>query len=102
MTMLNADHQQLKDAIFKQCKDFGDEYWLARDRDAAFPESFYRSMADAGWLGIAMPVEYGGSGLGITEAALIMQAIAGSGAGMSGRRRSTSTSSAWIRRGVRH
>ena len=84
MTLLNADHQQLRDAIFKQCKDFGDDYWLARDRDAAFPADFYHSMADAGWLGIAMPNAYGGSGLGITEAALIMQAIAESGAGMSG------------------
>ena len=84
MTLLNADHQQLRDAIFKQCKDFGDDYWLARDRDAAFPADFYHSMADAGWLGIAMPGAYGGSGLGITEAALIMQAIAESGAGMSG------------------
>ncbi len=84
MNLLNADHQQLRDAILRQCKDFGDEYWLARDRDATFPESFYRSMADAGWLGIAMPAEYGGSGLGITEAAVIMQAIAESGAGMSG------------------
>jgi acyl-CoA dehydrogenase len=82
--LLNADRQQLRDAMLKQCQDFGDEYWLARDRDATFPESFYRSMAAAGWLGIAMPVEYGGSGLGITEAAVIMQAIAESGAGMSG------------------
>ncbi len=70
--------------MLKQCVEFGDEYWLARDRDAQFPEAFYRSMADAGWLGIAMPVECGGSGLGITEAAVIMQAVAESGAGMSG------------------
>jgi acyl-CoA dehydrogenase len=83
-SFLNADRQQFRDAILKQCQDFGDEYWLARDRDAAFPEDFYRSMAAAGWLGIAMPVEYGGSGLGITDAAVVMQAIAESGAAMSG------------------
>lgn len=82
--MLNEDHQQLRDAMLKQCGSFGDEYWLAREHDAQFPEDFYRAMADAGWLGIAMPAQYGGSGLGITEAALIMQAIAESGAGMSG------------------
>jgi acyl-CoA dehydrogenase len=82
--LLNADHQQLRDSMLRQCSDFGDEYWLARDHDSRFPEEFYRTMADAGWLGIAMPVEFGGSGLGITEAAVIMQAIAESGAGMSG------------------
>lgn len=70
--------------MLKQCSDFGDEYWLARENDGKFPERFYRTMADADWLGIAMPTEYGGAGLGITEAAVIMQAIAESGAGMSG------------------
>lgn len=82
--MLNGEQQELRDAVLKQCSEFGSDYWLARDRDAAFPEAFYRVMADAGWLGIAMPVEYGGSGLGITEAAVLMQAVAESGAGMSG------------------
>lgn len=84
MIVLSADHQQLRDAILRQCREFDDEYWLARDRDAAFPEEFYRSMVSAGWLGVAMPAEFGGSGLGITEAAVIMQAVAESGAGMSG------------------
>jgi acyl-CoA dehydrogenase len=82
--MLNAERQELREAILKQCGEFGDDYWLARDRDATFPEDFYRVMADAGWLGIAMPVEFGGTGLGITDAAVIMQAVAESGAGMSG------------------
>src|SRR5690606_31432156 len=70
--------------MLRQCQEFGEDYWLACERDARFPEEFYRTMAEAGWLGIAMPEEYGGSGLGVTEAALIMQAIAESGAGMSG------------------
>ena len=82
--MLKDELQELRDTMLKQCRDFGDDYWLARDRDAVFPEEFYRAMASAGWLGIAMPVAYGGAGLGITEAAVIMQAIAESGAGMSG------------------
>ena len=54
------------------------------DREGGFPEDFYFAMAKAGWLGIAMPTEYGGSGLGISEAALMMEAVSGSGAGLSG------------------
>jgi acyl-CoA dehydrogenase len=81
---LTADQQNIREAILKHCTRFPDEYWLERDRDAAFPEEFFRSMIEAGWLGIAMPAEFGGSGLGITEAAVMMQAIAESGAGMGG------------------
>jgi len=81
---LTADQQNIRDAILKHCSRFPDEYWLARDREGVFPQEFYNSMVESGWLGIAMPSEYGGSGLGITEAALMMQAIAESGAGMSG------------------
>ena len=78
------DQQNIRDAILKHCLRFPDDYWLEQDHKAEFPEEFYRSLADAGWLGIAMPEKYGGSGLGITEAAIMMQAIAESGAGMSG------------------
>ena len=78
------DQQNIREAILKHCARFTDEYWLEQDRKAEFPEEFYRSLADAGWLGIAMPERFGGSGLGITEAAIMMQAIAESGAGMSG------------------
>ncbi len=49
---------------------FDDAYWLARDDDGAFPHAFHRAMAEAGWLGITMPEEYGGAGLGVTEAAI--------------------------------
>jgi acyl-CoA dehydrogenase len=82
--LLTADQQNIRDAILKQCSQFSAEYWLERDRDAVFPHEFFKSMVDAGWLGIAMPTESGGSGLGITEAAVMMQAIAESGACMSG------------------
>lgn len=68
----------------KLCARFDDSYWLERDRSGAFPEDFYRAVADAGLLGVAMPEAYGGSGLGIAEAAIVMQTIAESGAGMSG------------------
>jgi acyl-CoA dehydrogenase len=81
---LTTDQQSIRDAILKHCTRFPDDYWLARDRDAVFPNEFYQSLLEAGWLGIAMPTEFGGAGLGITEAALMMQAIAESGAGMSG------------------
>lgn len=78
------DQIEIREAILKHCARFPDEYWLEQDHKGEFPEEFYRSLADAGWLGIAMPERFGGSGLGITEAAIMMQAIAESGAGMSG------------------
>jgi acyl-CoA dehydrogenase len=81
---LTADQQNIREAILKHCTRFPDDYWLARDRDGVFPDEFYQSLLEAGWLGIAMPTEFGGSGLGITEAAVMMQAIAESGAAMSG------------------
>jgi acyl-CoA dehydrogenase len=75
---------EIKSEMERLCANFGDDYWLAQDRAATFPEAFYRAVADAGWLGIALPTAYGGAGLGITEAAVMMRAIAQSGAGMSG------------------
>jgi acyl-CoA dehydrogenase len=74
----------LRDAVQKVCARFDDDYWLKRDRDGEFPEEFRRAIADAGWLGICMPEAYGGAGLGITEAAIVMEAITASGAGLSG------------------
>src|SRR5262249_42389187 len=81
---LTEAQQEIRDAILKVCAGFGDDYWLERDHDGAFPHAFHRAIADGGWLGIAMPEAYGGSGLGITEAAVMMQAIAESGAAFSG------------------
>ncbi|MCX7282714.1 MAG: acyl-CoA/acyl-ACP dehydrogenase [Novosphingobium sp.] len=82
--LFTEDQQNIRDAILKLCSQYPDDYWLEQDQKAEFPEDFYRSLADAGWLGIAMPERFGGSGLGITEASIMMQAIAESGAGMSG------------------
>jgi acyl-CoA dehydrogenase len=82
--LLTADQENIREAVLKLCSRFPDEYWLERDREGVFPHDFYNSMVEAGWLGIAMPTEFGGSGLGITEAAVMMQAIAESGAAMSG------------------
>ncbi|MGF6602678.1 acyl-CoA dehydrogenase [Paraburkholderia sp. GAS448] len=81
---LTEDQQSIQSAIEKICEKFDDEYWLERDREGGFPHAFHRTLADAGWLGIAMSPEYGGAGLGMTEAALMMRTISGSGAGLSG------------------
>ena len=71
-------------AIEKICAGFDADYWLKKDSGGGFPDDFHRAFARDGWLGIAMPEQYGGGGLGITEAALMMQTVAASGAGMSG------------------
>ena len=63
---------------------FDDDYWLEKDRSGVFPHELHAALAEAGWLGIAMPEEYGGAGFGIVEAAIMMQAIAESGAAMTG------------------
>ncbi len=81
---LTEDQQEIREAVARVCTRFGDDYWLAKDTEGGFPHEFHRAMAEGGWLGIAMPPEYGGSGLGITEAAVLMQAVAQSGAGFSG------------------
>lgn len=81
---LSSEQIQIADAIEKLCKPFDAEYWLKKDQSGDFPFDFHKALADAGWLGIAMPQEYGGAGLGITEAALMMRTISGSGAGLSG------------------
>ncbi len=79
-----TEQQQIRDNVLKLCRRFDDEYWLARDNDGRFPEDFCQAIADDGWMGVAMPEEYGGSGLGITEAAIMMQAISESGAANGG------------------
>jgi acyl-CoA dehydrogenase len=80
---LTPDQQNIREAILKHCSQFPDEYWLERDREGVFPHEFYKSMVGAGWLGIAMPAELGGAGLGITEA-VMMQTVTESGAAMGG------------------
>jgi acyl-CoA dehydrogenase len=78
----NEDLRALRDGVRAVVSRFSDDYWLERDEDGAFPREFHRAMADAGWLGITMPVEYGGSGLGVTEAAIMMHEVASHGGGM--------------------
>ena len=81
---LTQDQEAIRAAIQRICARFDADYWLAKDREGGFPHDFHKAFADAGWLGICIPPEYGGSGLGITEAALMMQTISQSGAGLSG------------------
>jgi acyl-CoA dehydrogenase len=81
---LNEQQQQIVDAVQRVCAPFDADYWLQRDREGGFPDDFHQAMAASGWLGIAMPEAYGGAGLGITEAALMMHTISATGAGLSG------------------
>ena len=81
---LTEDQLAIRSAIEQICTRFGPDYWLEKDTNGGFPHDFHKAFADAGWFGIAMPQEYGGAGLGIAEAAVIMEAISGSGAGLSG------------------
>lgn len=81
---LTPEQADIREQVLRLCAAFDDEYWLRKDREGAFPEEFHAAMAKGGWLGIAMPQGYGGGGLGITDAAVMMQAVAESGACMSG------------------
>ena len=81
---LNASQQAIVDNVERLCAAFDLDYWRRKDSEGAFPHDFHAAIARAGYLGIAMPVQYGGAGLGMTEAVLVVQAIAQSGAGMSG------------------
>ena len=80
---LSTSEQAIVDGISQACSNFGDDYWLARDTDEQFPTGFYNEMAKSGWLGITIPEAYGGAGLGVSEAALMMSTIAACGGGFS-------------------
>ena len=81
---LNNEQRELRDAIGKVCAKFDLAYWRDCDASQRYPEEFYREMVNGGWVGLTLPSEYGGAGLGITEAALVMQTIVESGAGFTG------------------
>jgi acyl-CoA dehydrogenase len=81
---LSQEQEEIRAAIERVCAKFDADYWLEKDRVGGFPHDFHRAFAEAGWLGICIPEEYGGSALGVTAAAVMMQTIAQSGAGLSG------------------
>lgn len=78
----DPDHELIAEGVRQRCAPFDDEYWSRCDEAHEFPWDFYRAMADDGWVGMAFPAEYGGGGAGITEAAVMMRAIAGTGGAM--------------------
>jgi len=79
---LTTAQQEIVRQVRALCEKFDDEYWREKDTKAEFPHDFYAAVAKAGYLGVAIPEAYGGSGLGITEAALVMKEVAGSGGAM--------------------
>ena len=81
---LTDDQDLIRTAVAKVCADYPDEYWAERDQNHDFPWDFYNAMANAGWIGTAIPEAYGGSGMGITEASVVLEEVAASGAAMNG------------------
>jgi acyl-CoA dehydrogenase len=77
---LTGAQQEIVEGVRALCARFNDEYWRAKDAAHEFPHDFYQAVAKAGYLGVAIPEEFGGSGLGITEAALVMREVAYAGA----------------------
>jgi acyl-CoA dehydrogenase len=80
---LSEEHRAIDAAVRQICAGFDDAYWTECERNARFPEEYYREMARHGWLGITMPEAAGGAGLGVTEAAIMMHAATSSGGGFS-------------------
>lgn len=77
-------HRELRDGIARVCADFDDEYWRRCDDAHEFPWAFYEALAAGGWVGTCIPTEYGGGGCGITEASIVVEEVAASGAAMNG------------------
>jgi acyl-CoA dehydrogenase len=81
---LTEEQDAIREGVARICANYGDEYWRKTDETGTFPEGFVADMAAGGWLGVAMPESVGGAGLGLTEASIVMQTVAQSGAGFSG------------------
>ena len=80
----NPDHIAIAEAIRALCADYPDEYWRRCEAEHAFPWKFSRALAEGGWVGIALPEQYGGGGQGIQEASIVLREVAASGAAMNG------------------
>ena len=81
---LSDDQQTIRAAVAELAAKFDDHYWMTKDQQHEFPTEFYDAFAEGGWLGITTPEEYGGHGFGITEASILLEEVAASGAGMNG------------------
>jgi acyl-CoA dehydrogenase len=80
----DSSYADLRAGVRRVCAQFPDSYWRDHDERHEFPWEFYRAMADGGWIGVAIPEEYGGAGCGITEASIVLEEVAASGAAMNG------------------
>jgi acyl-CoA dehydrogenase len=80
----NPVHDEIRRVVRQVCAKFPDDYWMEHDESQEFPWDFYTAIVGGGWLGLTVPTEYGGAGLGVTEAVIVEQEIAASGAGMNG------------------
>ncbi len=80
----NEIYEAIREGVRRVCADFPDEYWSEKDTNHEFPWDFYEKVAEGGWIGIAIPEEFGGGGKGITEASIVLEEIAASGAAMNG------------------
>ena len=80
----NSEIEAIREGVRRVCADFPDEYWREKDESHEFPWDFYEKIAEGGWIGIAIPEEFGGGGRGITEASVVLEEIAASGAAMNG------------------
>ena len=81
---VDPDHEAIRAGVRRVCADFPDEYWRACDADHEFPWACYRALAEGGWIGIAIPEQFGGGGRGIAEASIVLEELAASGAAMNG------------------
>ncbi len=79
---LTPEQQAIRETVGRICAEFDDDYWLERDKSGEYPLDFHAAMAAGGWLGVAMPEEHGGAGLGVVEAGLVMHTVAGSSGAM--------------------
>ena len=101
---LSDDQQTIRAAVAELAGKFDDHYWMTKDQQHEFPTEFYDAFAEGGWLGITTPEEYGGHGFGITEASILLEEVAASGAGNERRQlhahvdiRHASGDRAWLR-----
>jgi acyl-CoA dehydrogenase len=81
---LSEDHRDIQAAVAALAARFDGDYWTRHDREHVYPADFYQAFAEAGWLGIGIPAEFGGGGLGIAAAGILLETIAASGAAMNG------------------
>ena len=84
LTGFSEEQLDVREAISKICADYPDDYWAARDESGAYPHELHAALAKDGWIGIALPEDLGGAGLGISEATMMLQTISQSGAGIAG------------------